>query len=204
MFTGIVQGKAVIAGIEGQASLKTTIIQFPHDALKNISKGASIAINGTCLTVTHINMPQDQVSFDVIEETLESTNLRLLSQGDTVNFERAASIGDEIGGHLMSGHVHCTCEVTRIEKSESNQTVYMKTPEEFRKYLLPKGFAGLNGCSLTLGKTIDSEFCVHLIPETLEVTTFGQLKKGSVVNLEIDPQTQTIVDTVERVLADKN
>lgn len=203
MFTGIVQGKASILEISGTDNLKTLKIGFPDGALKNISKGASIAINGTCLTATAFDLEQNWANFDVILETLKLTNLGSLQESDQVNFERAAAIGDEIGGHLMSGHIHCSVEICKIDSANDVHTVYFTTPENLQKYLLPKGFAGLNGCSLTLGEVSNESFSVHLIPETLEVTTFGELKVDDAVNLEIDPQTQTIVDTVERFMSTK-
>ncbi len=203
MFTGIVQGKAEIRKISGSDQHKSLVIAFPPGSLEGLSQGASIAINGTCLTVTDFNLETSQANFDVIKETLEKTNLGDQSQGSQVNFERAARIGDEIGGHLMSGHVHTTVRLQNKIISKENCTLVFETPTMLKRYLLEKGFVGLNGCSLTLGKVNDESFEVHLIPETLSVTTFGDITEGSRVNLEIDPSTQAIVDTVERVLADK-
>jgi len=203
MFTGIVQGQARVINIEGGNKLKTFTIEFPEESLLKLQTGASIAINGTCLTVTNFCLKKNQASFDAIDATLTLTNLHLLKVNSLVNFERAAAMGDEIGGHLMSGHIHATCTVTRIEKTLENCTLYFSYPPQFQKYLLPKGFVGINGCSLTLGEGVDTEFCVHLIPETLKVTGFGAAKIGTIFNLEIDHQTQTIVDTIERILSDK-
>jgi riboflavin synthase len=203
MFTGIVQGTATMLQVSGTKALKTLRIQFPKGSLKHVTKGASIAINGTCLTVTEFDIKTDIARFDVIEETLKLTNIGHLGKASAVNFERAAAVGDEIGGHLMSGHIHTTVRVSKIDKTPENCTLYFETPTIYHKYLLTKGFAGLNGCSLTLGKVNDTEFCVHLIPETLGVTTFKDSNIGDRVNLEIDSQTQTIVDTVERVLLSK-
>lgn len=203
MFTGIVQGLAHIQSITAGADLKTITLRFPDKSLENIKKGASIAINGTCLTVTDFNNKENTAQFDVIEETLTVTNLSKLEVGNNVNFERAAKIGDEIGGHLMSGHIHATVNVTRIIRTKDNCSIYFATPIKYKPYLLSKGFAGLNGCSLTLGDVNDEEFSVHLIPETLTVTTFGSISVNDQVNLEIDSQTQSIVDTVERILKNR-
>jgi riboflavin synthase len=200
MFTGIIQGVAHIQTISTGSNFKSFILRFPENSLENIKKGASIAINGTCLTVTSFNIKENTAAFDVIQETLRVTNLNQLNEGNTVNFERAAKFGDEIGGHLMSGHIHSTVNVTRIVKTQDNCSIYFATPTKYKPYLLPKGFAGLNGCSLTLGEVNTEEFSVHLIPETLAVTTFGNIKINNQVNLEIDSQTQSIVDTVERIL----
>ena len=198
MFTGIVQGLAKIQTIKTGKDFKSLIIQFPSKHLVDLKKGASIAINGTCLTVT--NSTHDTAQFDVIQETLSVTNLNTLQPDDIVNFERAAKFGDEIGGHLMSGHIHETVTIKHIRKSEDNHTIYFETPQSFQHYLFPKGFAGLNGCSLTLGEVNQEEFCVHLIPETLRMTTFNNSKVGDKINLEIDSHTQSIVDTVNRIM----
>ncbi|PID42676.1 MAG: riboflavin synthase [Proteobacteria bacterium] len=198
MFTGIVQGKAIIKRLVRKKGLTTASIAFPEGKLDNIGTGASVAINGACLTVTqHEN---NLATFDIIAETLSVTNLGALEEGDAVNFERAARIGDEIGGHLLSGHIHTTVEVADIIKSENNTTLVFNAPRQWLRYILPKGFVGLNGASLTVGAEVtENRFSVHLIPETLAVTTFGEIRPGQRVNLEVDSQTQTIVDTIEQL-----
>ena len=137
-------------------------------------------------------------------ETLAKTNLDTLQPGDKVNIERAARFGDEIGGHSMSGHITATAEISRIEANGLNRTVWFRLPENLKDYVFPKGFIGLDGCSLTIGTVSDNEFNVHLIPETLSRTLFGSRQAGERVNVEIDPQTQVIVDTVARILAEKD
>ena len=201
MFTGIVQGLATVTQVEKKDQLHTLTISFPAANADNFATGASVAINGTCLTITGFD--GQTATFDVIAETLDKTNLGELSANTLVNFERAARIGDEIGGHLMSGHVFDTVTIDEIIKTETNCTLWFTLPERCAPYVLTKGFVGLNGCSLTIGDVTDSRFNVHLIPETLAVTSFGEAKVGQKVNLELDPQTQTIVDTVARVLANK-
>ncbi|SRR5690554_396224 len=197
MFTGIVQGVAHIRQIERKTGLFTFLIEFPPGATENLQIGASVAINGTCLTVTRVDGLT--ASFDVMQETLRVTNLGTLNEGDAVNFERAARFGDEIGGHLLSGHVHALARLVRIEQPENNTTLTFEVPEDLCKYIFPKGYIGLNGASLTIGEVKERQFQVHLIPETLRMTTFGQLREGDLVNLEVDTQTQTIVDTLERM-----
>jgi len=203
MFTGIVQGIASIQSIQTGKDFKTFTIQFPEESLLGLKKGASIAINGTCLTVTQSEIDRDVATFDVIQETLSVTNLNALHTDDPVNFERAAKFGDEIGGHLMSGHIQSSVKISRVIQSKDNYSIYFETPQEYQRYLFPKGFAGLNGCSLTLGEVNNKEFSVNLIPETLEMTTFKDSIEGERVNLEIDSQTQSIVDTVTRVLTEQ-
>ncbi|MBB3304764.1 MULTISPECIES: riboflavin synthase subunit alpha [unclassified Enterobacter] len=202
MFTGIVQGTAEIVGIEEKDLFRTHIVRLPEDLLPGLALGASVAHNGCCLTVTEIN--GDLVSFDLIKETLRITNLGELMVGDVVNIERAAKFSDEIGGHLMSGHIMTTAEICKIIQSENNREIWFKLQDATQiKYILHKGFVGIDGISLTVGDVTKSKFCVHLIPETLERTTLGAKKFGHKVNIEIDPHTQAIVETVERVLAQR-
>ena len=101
----------------------------------------------------------------------------------------------------MSGHITATAEISRIEANRLNRTVWFRLPENLKGYVFPKGFIGLDGCSLTVGEVSDTEFSVHLIPETLQRTLFGTRRQGDKINLEADPQTQAVVDTVARVLA---
>lgn len=201
MFTGIVQGQASLISKKGDEQLTRLKFRFPECGLNNIQEGASIAINGTCLTVTEFDLKQQTADFDAIAETLKATNLGDLTEGSQVNFERAAKIGDEIGGHLMSGHIHSSLPILKIDKTATNCTFFLKMSDRIKPYILSKGFVGLNGCSLTIGEASDVYFTVHLIPETLKITTFGRLSPGDKVNLELDSQTQAIVETVERVLA---
>jgi len=202
MFTGIVQGTASLVSIEEKSNFRTHIIELPAELLPGLETGASVAHNGCCLTVTAID--GNHVSFDLIKETLRITNLGELEVGSIVNIERAAKFNDEIGGHLMSGHIATTAEVSKILTSENNRQIWFKVQDQaLMKYILHKGFIGIDGISLTVGEVTATRFCVHLIPETLERTTLGKKKLGQRVNIEIDPQTQAIVDTVERVLASR-
>ena len=201
MFSGIVQGMGEVVAIDDLKNVRRISVQLPKKASKNLTIGASIANNGCCLTITNIN--NDTVSFDLMAETLAKTNLGYLKVGDPVNIERALKVGDEIGGHLMSGHIITTVAIIRIQNTKSHYTVWFRLPENLHKYILPKGFVGLDGCSLTVGEVRQNEFCVHLIPETLQRSLFGMREVGDFVNLEIDAQTQAIVDTVEKVLQNK-
>ncbi len=198
MFTGIIQGTAELIQIEEKENFRTHRIRLPASALEGLTTGASVAHNGCCLTVTHIK--DDLVDFDLMRETLRATNLGALQVGDRVNYERAARFGDEIGGHAMSGHILCTAEVIAVETSPNNHRILLRLPDAWRKYLFTKGYIGIDGISLTIGQVEGGTFDVNLIPETLERTNIGTRQVGDRVNIEIDPQTQAIVDTVERIL----
>ncbi len=202
MFTGIVQGTAEVVIIEAKESFQTHTIRLCGEMLSGLAIGASVAHNGCCLTVTKI--AGDLVSFDLMQATLKLTNLGTLRVGDRVNIERAAKFGDEIGGHSMSGHISTTATIDQIIDTPNNRTIWFKLPyDDAMKYILAKGYIGVDGCSLTIGEVEADRFNVHLIPETLNRTLFGQRNVGESVNLEFDPQTQAIVDTVERVLMSK-
>lgn len=203
MFTGIVQGTAKVHDLTDHSALRRLVLDLPPGLGAGLTQGASVSVAGVCLTAVVI--AKDRVSFDVIDETLERTTLGALQVGDRVNVERAARFGDEIGGHLISGHIAGTAEVTRVDRTATNCAITLRAPVETVPYLLPKGYVGLDGCSLTLGQVnrADATFQVHLIPETLRVTTLDQARPGTRINLEIDAMTQAVVATVERVLRER-
>lgn len=203
MFTGIVQRKQPIAAIENNGEFATLTFHFPKDYANQLVPGASVAINGVCLTVRTINKVENDVAvttFEAINQTLQVTNIGGLEQGSWVNIERAAKIGDEIGGHLVSGHVYQTVKITQIEQDELNMTVWFELPDNLKPYIFNKGFVGLNGCSLTIADVESGEFKVCLIPETRDVTVFGESQVGDAVNLEVDPQTQAIVERLQQMV----
>lgn len=191
----------VVSVEQPAADFRTHTVELPEDMAGGLQTGASVAHNGCCLTVTEAD--GRTARFDLMAETLDKTNLGRLKAGDLVNLERAARFGDEIGGHLMSGHITATTEILRIERTEHNTTMHFALPAALKPYILPKGFVSLDGCSLTIGSVGEDSFCVHLIPETLRRTLFGTRQAGDTVNLEIDPQTQAVVETVGRILAAK-
>ena len=202
MFTGIVQGTAQIKAIIEKANFRTHVVEMPQEMLKGLQIGGSVAHNGVCLTVTKIQ--DNLVSFDLMQETLKITNLGELQVGDFVNIERAMQMGTEIGGHILSGHVYCTADIVERLPSENNLQIWFQLPnQDMMKYVLTKGFIAVDGISLTIGEVREQRFCVNLIPETIHRTLIGKKAVGEKVNIEIDPQTQAIVDTVERYLAQK-
>lgn len=202
MYTGIVQGKYKIISIKRQPGLDSLLIHLPENLLQALSIGASVAIDGVCLTVTGIE--GDKVGFDVMQQTLSLTTLGGLVNDASVNIERSARQGAEIGGHPISGHIDGMAELVAIEEPENNRFVTYRVSREHLKYIFPKGFIALNGCSLTVAEVdkLAATIKVCYIPETLRVTTHGEKQVGDKVNYELDRQTQVIVDTVERFLAE--
>lgn len=198
MFTGIVQTLARVHAIEDHGDFRRHILDMDPIFCKNLQLGASIAHNGCCLTVVAIH--HQLIAFDLIQSTLAITNLGQLKVNDLINIERAAVLGDEIGGHLMSGHIMAQATIIEQIDTPNNRTLWLSVPEHCAPYLFDKGYVGLDGVSLTIGSVRQASFCVHLIPETLKRTNFAWKTVGDTLNLEIDPQTQTIVDTVRREL----
>ena len=203
MFTGIVQTKAELTAVADKAAFRQLTLKPGAAHLQNLSRGASIAINGVCLTVTDFDSNAGWVCFDVIAETLSKTNLGQLSVGDAVNFERSLSFGSELGGHIVSGHIQTTATITTVDKSANNCAMRLTLAPEYMRYILSKGFIAVEGCSLTVGETYADGFSLYLIPETLSITTLGQKQPGDRLNIELDQQTQTIVQTVERIMAER-
>ncbi len=201
MFTGIVQDLCEVVGVEDRNGVRRLRVRL-GDRAAGLELGASVANNGVCLTATAIE--DGIVDFDVIAETVRMTNLRLVERGSRVNIERSLRFGDELGGHILSGHVSGTITVSRIDTDGENRTVWFDVPAEHMGYLMWKGWIAIDGVSLTISR-LDreaNEVAVSLIPETLERTTLGRVEPGSIANLELDAQTQTIVTTVRDVLRD--
>jgi len=201
MFTGIVQGLCRVAGVVDEPGLRRLRIDLGELAL-GLETGASVAVNGTCLTATQIDA--GRVGFDLIRESADRSNLGAIRAGELVNVERSLKFGDEIGGHVLSGHVADTVVVAQIDAGTNERTVWFDVAPQWLPYLFHKGFVALDGASLTLAR-VDRQrtrIAVSLIPETIARTTLGRVGVGDRVNLEIDPQTQAIVTTVERLLSD--
>ena len=195
MFTGIVQGTGKIVDVIQGETIKSFKIEVPNtDALEI---GASISVDGVCLTATSIE--NNVVSFDVIQETLNRTTLGQLELNEIVNIERSLKFGDEIGGHLLSGHIMATGIVNEKFESGEGLNFSILAPLSIEKFLLEKGYIAIDGISLTIGEINNSRFNLHIIPETMRQTTIASKQVGDAVNIEIDSTTQTIVSTVERM-----
>ena len=199
MFSGIVSHKSKVLKVETFGDFVRIYITTPKNFNKGLKKGASISVNGVCLTSKDTG--SKNLKFDVIEETLLKTNLKHILKGDIVNLERSIKASSEIGGHLMSGHIHFTGEVKKIFEKENTKDMRISISKEYSDYILEKGYIGVNGCSLTLGKIFKNQFNIHLIPETLKITNLDKLEEKDLVNIEIDQATIAIVDTVKKTLA---
>ena len=199
MFSGIVQGTGEVSKVISKKGYISIEINPPKNFNKSLKKGASISVDGVCLTSVAKGIKK--LRFDVIEETISRTNIKAIKKGSVVNLERSIKASTEIGGHLMSGHIHCTGKIKKILNKNSTKDIIVEFPKKFKEYIFEKGYIGLNGCSLTLGKVNKASFYLHLIPETLVVTNLDKLKVGSLVNIEIDQNTISVVETVKNTLA---
>jgi riboflavin synthase len=201
MFSGIVLGAFPITEVVRQTGLMTITVELSQELTAQLYIGASVAVDGVCLTVTRLN--EDAAEFDMILETIRVTALQDLEVGSLVNIELSLTGNRDISGHIVSGHVDDVVRLEAIERpDENNCTLVFSAKPRWMKYIFPKGYISLNGCSLTVGY-VDREkstFCVYLIPETLRRTTFGLRKVGDAVNVEVERQTQAIVDTINSFL----
>ena len=201
MYTGIVQGLEKVLEIRQGDGFTTLVISNNENFFHDVFIGASVAINGVCLTATHINLEENQVHFDVSALTNRLTTLKILNVGDEVNIERSAKVGAENGGHNLYGHIEGTATICHLEKNGETLHLELEIPADNIKYFFLKGFIGLNGCSLTVnGVNRDTNrISIDLIPETLRLTTWKNAQIGDEVNYEIDQMTRTLVDTLENI-----
>lgn len=201
MFTGIVQGHCPVVDVAENGGVRTLTVALGALA-DGLETGASVALNGTCVTATTLSA--GSARFDLVRETLTLTNLGVLRRGDRVNVERSFRVGDEVGGHILSGHVACAVPVSAVRKSEGHRLVSVTVGEPWLRYLMPKGFIALDGASLTIAELdrASGTATVSLIPETLARTGLGEVTVGDRLNLEVDSRTQAVVDTVREVLRD--
>ncbi len=228
MFTGIVAGLAHVERLADRAGLRSFTLRFAVPGFgTGLEVGASVAVEGACLTVTALHREAAAAAgeaaagdatdrtgtattiyaadFDVMQQSLGLTTLGSLVVGSAVNVERAARDGVEIGGHPLSGHVDCLGTVLEVRRPDNNHVLRIALPPRFMRYVFAKGYIAVNGCSLTAAEVNRTEawFEVWLIPETLRTTTFASKREGDGVNIEIERQTQVFVDTVREAIDER-
>ena len=202
MFSGIVQEAGKVIGFLKEKDIYNLSIECSSEFISDLKKGASISVDGVCLTVKDEN--PEILRFDLVEETIKRTNFQNIKTGDNVNLERSLKMGDEIGGHPVSGHIHGTSKVISIHKRDQSWNVKFSVESFMHDYMLHKGYVAINGCSLTVGEVSSESFMIHLIPETLSITNLFQLEQDSIVNIELDQNTIIIADTVKKYLDGKS
>jgi riboflavin synthase len=207
MFTGIITGVGRIAALHALGSSldhgRRLTLEAPPGYLDDVGLGDSIALNGACMTVTSLDLPQRHFTIDISAESLARTT-GLADIGGRINLQNALRAHDRLGGHIVSGHVDGVGTVTRFAQVGESWELCVMAPPELGKYLAYKGSITVNGVSLTVNRVSDSaqgcEFSINLIPHTVDNTALGQLAAGSPVNLEID----TVARYVERMLSAGN
>jgi riboflavin synthase len=207
MFTGIVQGIATVGQLEDRPGLRSFTLAFPPGFANGLAVGASVAVDGTCLTVTALHGSQ-AADFDVMQQSLALTTLAGLREGSAINVERAAKDGAEIGGHPLSGHIDFMATLAEIRTPDNNRVLRIQVPAPWMRYVFAKGYIAVNGASLTVAQAQRERdgsgwFEVWLIPETLRMTTFGQKAVGDTLNIEIERSTQVFVDTVRDAIDER-
>jgi|SRR5665213_898306 len=193
MFTGIIEKTARVIGVaDGPKFRRLTIAADWTD----VRLGQSVAVNGVCLTVADI--APGELGFDVVLETLNKTNLGLLSAGDGVHVERSLVIGDRLDGHFVQGHVDGVARLIAQDAGDKEWRLRLQSPPDLAKYLTPKGSVTLDGVSLTIAAVRDAEFEVALIPTTIQLTELGKRPLGWSFNLECDVLAKTVISWLER------
>ena len=207
MFTGIVQAVATVSAVVDKRGLRSFTLAFPHGFCEDLQIGASVSVDGVCLTVTE-RVGDDAANFDVMQQSLALTTLGGLAVGSRINVERAARDGAEIGGHPLSGHVDFQATLAGVRRPENNHVLRIAVPAAWMRYVFAKGYIAVNGASLTVAEAERRPggsgcFEVWLIPETLRMTTFGDKRPGDPLNIEIERSTQVFVDTVRDTLEER-
>ena len=193
MFTGIVAASCEVVATEQGEEVRSIVVDL-SDYDDDLEIGASVAIDGVCMTV--VSAIDGHVRFEAIPETLERTTVGLLKQGSRVNIERSLRMGDELGGHILSGHIMSTARILQRTQKGEGIDLLIEHQADTKPYILEKGYVAVDGMSLTVGEVQSEGFNLHIIPETLRITTIGAKTEGDLVNIEVDSRTQAVVDTI--------
>ena len=191
MFTGIITDIGKVLELEQRGDLRARI-GTSYD-VDGIDLGASIACNGVCLTVIALGRePQNWFDVEISAETVGATNVGGWAEGSRLNLERALKVGDELGGHIVSGHVDGVAQVVGVRDEGDSTRVTFRAPEELAKFIAPKGSVALNGTSLTVNEVEGSDFGINFIPHTKSETTWGDVAEGDAINIEIDTMARYV------------
>ena len=196
MFSGIVQTTSKKITFEVKDYGYKLSILVSENFTKKIKKGDSVSVNGVCLTV--VDFKKNLLIFDVIHESIKLTNLLESYESRPFNLERSLKVGDEVGGHFVSGHVHDVAEVISF-KNDKEKILKVKIPKSIKDYIFKEGYIAINGISLTVVEVKTNFFTMSIIPETYSSTNLIYVKKKDFVNVEADQQTISIVETVKKL-----
>jgi riboflavin synthase len=194
MFTGLIEETGKVLKLQHDKRGSSQLLIFAPQIAHELRIGDSVAVNGCCLTV--VQHDAETIRFDLLEETLQRTNLGTLQTGSLVNLERALAVGARMGGHFVQGHIDCTAPVLSFEPAGADRRLEISLPAEFARYVVFKGSIAVNGISLTVAETREKSFVLWIIPHTLEMTNLREIEPSSLVNLEFD----LLAKYVERLL----
>jgi riboflavin synthase len=195
LFTGIVRDVGTIRKIRSLDDGRRFRIETEAQLIEESSPGSSIAVNGVCLTAT--DLESESFWTDVSTESLEKTNLNRLDSGDLVNLEPSLRVGDELGGHFVSGHVDATTEILILEDRGDFHDLKVRVPESYGSYLAPKGSVTLDGISLTINQLDEDGMNVRIVPHTYRETRLRTLESGSPLNLEVDMLARYVYNIID-------
>ena len=196
MFTGIITDVGEILSINLDSGKIKISSKFDHN---DIDIGASISCSGICLTVVEKDKHKNHsyFCFEVSQETISCSSVKFWKKNTKINLEKSLRFGDEVGGHLVTGHVDCLGEIVSINKSKNNNIFKIKYPKEYKKYVASKGSICLDGISLTINEVFDDFFSVNIIPHTEENTSWSKISKGDSINVEFDVLARYVASQLE-------
>ncbi|MTH79642.1 riboflavin synthase [Paracoccus aestuariivivens] len=195
MFTGIITDIGTVSSVEIRGDMRARVVC--HYEMSGVDLGASISCDGVCLTV--VDKGPDWFDVDISAETLSKTNIGAngWAAGKRLNLERALKVGDELGGHIVSGHVDGVATIEEMHTEGDSTRITFRAPDALARFIAPKGSVALNGTSLTVNEVAGATFGINVIPHTQEVTTWGNAKTGDAVNLEIDTLARYVARLAE-------
>ena len=196
MFTGIITDVGEILSINLDSGKIKISSKFDHN---DIDIGASICCSGICLTVVEKDKHKNHsyFCFEVSQETISCSSVKFWKKNTKINLEKSLRFGDEVGGHLVTGHVDCLGEIVSINKSKNSNVFKIKYPKEYKKYVASKGSICLDGISLTINEVFDDFFSVNIIPHTEENTSWSKISKGDSINVEFDVLARYVASQLE-------
>jgi riboflavin synthase len=193
LFTGIIEELGTVERIEKYSGLIRLAIKADV-VCRDVQIGDSLAVNGVCLTIVGID--KGNLSFDVIKQTADTTNLGRLKKGDRVNLERSLRANSPLGGHFVTGHIDCIGKIIRIKKLQGSASLTVRVADWLSVFLIPKGSVAVDGISLTIADIGSDTFTVNVIPHTLKATTLGLRSCGDKVNIEVDVLAKLLHKTI--------
>ncbi len=199
MFTGLIELSVPIIAIDDKDGNLSMCLELPNN-ISEVKIGDSISLNGVCLTVSDIK--DRNIWVDIVQETAATSNMTDLKVGDLLNLEKSLKVGDELGGHIMTGHIDGTGVITKIRNVAGSRTIWVSVPSELARFIVKKGSVGLEGVSLTVVDLKNDQLSVVIIPHTAKVTSLGTKTEGNRLNIEVDVIGKHVRKSVQEIIGD--